>query len=67
MVPERWNNCRYPSKSEINTTGILEILLEHISVKVNVNGPSEKKMDLNLQHWVGVIALKTIILQSRRM
>ncbi len=61
MVQGRWNDCRHPSRAEINATGFLELPLEQISVKVNTNGPSEKKMDEKLPHWSGVLALKTVL------
>ena len=59
IVPGRWNDCRHPSSTEISATGFLELPLEQISVKVNNGGPSEKKMDVTLPHWSGVIAMKT--------
>ena len=59
IVPGRWNDCRHPSSTEISATGFLELSLEQMSVKVNIGGPSEKKVDETLPHWSGVVNLKT--------
>ena len=59
MVPGRWNDCRHPSRAEISATGFLELPLEQMSVKVNIGGPSEKKVDETLPYWSGVVKLKT--------
>lgn len=59
MIPGRWNDCRHPTRAEINATGFLELTLEKMSVKVHNEGPIEKKNDERIPHWSGIISLET--------
>ena len=59
FVPNRWDYCRKPNKKELTATRVLEITIETASAKIANTPPSENKEDLVLDHWAGIIPVKT--------
>jgi nitroimidazol reductase NimA-like FMN-containing flavoprotein (pyridoxamine 5'-phosphate oxidase superfamily) len=59
LIPGRWAECRPPSRQELKGTQILALHLDESSAKVRDGGPSDEPEDYDLDHWAGVIPLRT--------
>ncbi|TFK69169.1 hypothetical protein BDN72DRAFT_623134 [Pluteus cervinus] len=63
LIPERWGNSRVPpTKTELQTTGILKVTIESASGKVRAAGAANDKQDLENEGvigkvWTGVVPL----------
>lgn len=60
LVPERWQNTRYPNKAELKATGILRVDIHSASAKVRAGTTGEARDDLKDEAmrkkvWAGVI------------
>ncbi|KAL8726527.1 MAG: hypothetical protein Q9166_006659 [cf. Caloplaca sp. 2 TL-2023] len=60
LVPERWENTRYPNATELKSTGILRVEIQSASAKVRQGSTGEDKKDLKDEQmrtrvWNGVI------------
>lgn len=60
LVPERWRNSRYPSKMELQSTGILRIEIHSASAKIRTGTTGEAREDLKDEAmrkkvWAGVV------------
>ncbi|MDC9721379.1 MAG: pyridoxamine 5'-phosphate oxidase family protein, partial [Urechidicola sp.] len=60
FVPNRWEHCRAPNKSELDATRVLEIEIETASAKIANSPVSDKKPDEKLDFWSGKIPIKTV-------
>tara|TARA_R110002050_G_scaffold221441_1_gene357311 strand:- start:108083 stop:108742 length:660 start_codon:yes stop_codon:yes gene_type:complete len=60
FVPNRWENCRYPTENELKATRVLEIEIETASAKIAAAPTEDKKKDEDLEFWAGQIPIKTI-------
>ena len=60
LVPERWENTRYPNATELKSTGILRVEIASASAKVRSGTTGEDRNDLKDEAmrqrvWAGVI------------
>ena len=59
-MPERWENSRHPTKSEITSTAVLKMRIETASTKIRNGGPGDERFDLKNPDvvdkiWTGVV------------
>jgi nitroimidazol reductase NimA-like FMN-containing flavoprotein (pyridoxamine 5'-phosphate oxidase superfamily) len=59
LIPGRWAECRPPSRQELKGTQVLALHLDESSAKVRDGGPKDEPDDHELDHWAGVIPLRT--------
>lgn len=60
LVPERWENTRYPNATELRSTGILRVEIQSASAKIRQGSTGEDRKDLKDEEmrrrvWNGVI------------
>ena len=60
LIPHRWRNTRYPSPTELASTGILRVEIKSASAKVRRGTTGEDRKDLadvrmRDQVWAGVV------------
>ncbi|KAF4465934.1 5-nitroimidazole antibiotic resistance [Fusarium albosuccineum] len=65
LVPDRWQNSRYPSKAELKSTGILRIDIASASAKVRTGTTGEAREDLKDEAmrkkvWAGVVPSRIV-------
>jgi uncharacterized protein len=60
LIPGRWSECRPPSRQELKGTQILALHLDESSAKARGGGPVDEPEDYDLDHWAGVIPLRTV-------
>jgi uncharacterized protein len=60
FVPNRWDYCRKPDTNELKATRVIAIHIESASAKIADTPLSENKPDYELDHWAGVIPIKTV-------
>lgn len=65
LVPDRWQNSRYPSKMELKSTGILRIEIHSASAKVRTGTTGEAREDLKDEAmrkkvWAGVVPSRIV-------
>ena len=60
ISPGRWAQVREPNEIEMKVTMVLAFELNEVSAKVRDGGPSDDKEDYDLDHWAGVVPLKTV-------
>jgi nitroimidazol reductase NimA-like FMN-containing flavoprotein (pyridoxamine 5'-phosphate oxidase superfamily) len=59
LVPERWEEVRQPTESELKQTAVLALRLEEVSAKGRTGPPKDDAEDLALAVWAGVVPLRT--------
>ncbi|RMZ86616.1 hypothetical protein DV736_g6152, partial [Chaetothyriales sp. CBS 134916] len=65
LVPERWQNTRYPSSAELKATGIIRIEVDSASAKIRTGTTGEARSDLQDEEmkkkvWAGVVPVYTV-------
>lgn len=60
LIPNRWDDLRPSTESEMRKTTVLTFSLAEASAKVRTGGPNDEHEDKDLPTWAGVIPLKTI-------
>src|SRR5947207_608035 len=55
VVPERWEEIRWPNESELRATLVLKLSLVEVSAKVRTGPPLDDDEDYSLPVWAGVI------------
>ncbi|MDI2125699.1 pyridoxamine 5'-phosphate oxidase family protein [Yinghuangia seranimata] len=60
MVPGRSADTRPPSAKEAAQTGLFALDLDAVAAKVRSHGLAEDEADLALDHWAGVVPLRTV-------
>ncbi|MVM31429.1 pyridoxamine 5'-phosphate oxidase family protein [Spirosoma sp. HMF4905] len=60
LIPNRWDDLRPTTDSEMRKTTVLRFSLAEASAKVRTGGPNDDPEDENLPTWSGVIPLKTV-------
>ena len=60
LIPNRWDDLRPTTDSEMRKTTVLRFSLAEASAKVRTGGPSDDPEDENLPTWSGVIPLQTV-------
>ncbi len=58
LIPERWEEVRFPNKKELNITKILQLKITEASAKIRDEGVSDEKEDYDLDIWAGILPLK---------
>ena len=59
LIPNRWDDLRPTTDSEMRKTTVLAFSLAEASAKVRTGGPNDEPEDLDLPTWSGVIPLQT--------
>lgn len=59
LVPNRWDDLRPTTTSELQKTTVLAFSLTEASAKVRTGGPNDDESDKPLPTWAGVIPLQT--------
>ena len=57
IVPNRWQEVRPPTESELRATTVLKLPLIEVSAKVRTGGPIDDEEDYQLPVWAGVVPL----------
>ena len=60
VTPGRWDDCRRPSKTEIDKTAVVRIRIEEASAKISTGQPEDDPDDHDLDIWAGVIPLSLV-------
>jgi nitroimidazol reductase NimA-like FMN-containing flavoprotein (pyridoxamine 5'-phosphate oxidase superfamily) len=60
LIPDRWDDLRKETESEVRKTTVLSFSLEEASAKIRAGGPKDEPEDANLPIWSGVIPLETV-------
>jgi nitroimidazol reductase NimA-like FMN-containing flavoprotein (pyridoxamine 5'-phosphate oxidase superfamily) len=60
LIPNRWAECRPPSRQELKGTSILELPLDEASAKLRDGGPTDAEGDLELPHWAGEVPRRVV-------
>ncbi|MBD2753477.1 pyridoxamine 5'-phosphate oxidase family protein [Spirosoma validum] len=60
LIPNRWDDLRPSTDSEMRKTTVLSFSLAEASAKVRTGGPNDEPEDKDLPTWAGVIQLKTV-------
>jgi len=60
VVPDRWDDVRLPTESELKQTTVLCLPLSEASAKVRTGPPVDDEEDYALPMWAGVIPLKLV-------
>src|SRR3989442_15316974 len=60
IVPQRWQEVRPPTESELQATLVLKLSLEEVSAKVRTGPPIDDEEDYELPVWAGVLPVRLI-------
>lgn len=63
LIPNRWDDLRETTASEMRKTTVLAFSLAEASAKVRTGGPHDEPEDQDLPTWAGVIPLQTVQLK----
>jgi nitroimidazol reductase NimA-like FMN-containing flavoprotein (pyridoxamine 5'-phosphate oxidase superfamily) len=58
IIPERWDEVRPPTESELRATTVLYLPIEEASAKVRTGPPIDDEEDYQMTVWAGVLPLK---------
>lgn len=59
ILKGRWDECRPPSKKELDITSVLKFKIESASAKVRTGGPIDETDDYKLNVWAGELPIST--------
>lgn len=57
ILKGRWDECRAPSKKELDITAVLRVEIESASAKIRNGGPVDEKADYDLDIWAGELPI----------
>ena len=60
MIPNRWQDARGPSESELRQTTVLSVPIDEASAKVRTGPPLDDEEDYRMGVWAGVVPLRMI-------
>lgn len=60
IVPGRWDDCRQPSDSELDSTAVLRLPIEEASAKIRQGPPAAEPADPATPLWTGVLPLRQV-------
>lgn len=60
LIPERWEDLRPETASEVRKTTVLSFSLDEASAKIRTGGPNDEPEDKELPIWSGVIPIHTV-------
>lgn len=58
MIPNRWNDARKPTESDMKKTMFIAVEMEDVTAKMRTHGVFDDEEDMNLDVWAGLIPLK---------
>ncbi len=58
ILPQRWNDSRFPNEKELKATSVLRLPISEFSAKVRVGPPVDDEEDYSFRTWAGVIPLE---------
>ncbi len=58
IIPNRWQDVRPPTPSELKATMVLSLPIEEASAKIRTGDPVDDEEDYELNVWAGVIPLR---------
>lgn len=61
LIPNRWAEIREPNAKELKGTTVLKLEINEASAKMRTGNPIDDEEDMNLDVWVGVLPLQTIV------
>ena len=61
ILPERWDDSRYPNEKELQATSVMRTPIEEFSAKVRTGPPIDDEGDLQFPTWAGVIPLDSVV------
>jgi len=60
VIPNRWEEVRFPNEKELKATKIFKIPISEASAKIRTGPPIDEKSDYDLPIWAGIIPMNTI-------
>lgn len=60
VVPQRWEDVRWPSEQELKATLVLRVPLTEVSAKIRTGPPLDDEEDYQLGCWAGEIPLRLV-------
>lgn len=60
VVPQRWEDVRWPSEQELKATIVLKLPLAEVSAKVRTGPPIDDEEDYQLPCWAGEVPLRLV-------
>ena len=58
VVPQRWQDVRWPTEQELKATRVLSVPLTEVSAKIRTGPPLDDEEDYQLGCWAGEIPLR---------
>ena len=58
LVPDRWDEVRPPSPTEMKATSVLKIEITEASAKIRSGGPIDDEEDYAIGCWAGVLPMR---------
>ena len=58
VVPNRWEDVRWPTEQELKATLVLRLPIAEVSAKIRTGPPIEDEEDYQLPCWAGEIPLQ---------
>lgn len=60
VVPQRWQDVRWPNEQELKATLVLSVPLAEVSAKIRSGPPLDDEEDYQLGCWAGEIPLRLV-------
>ena len=61
ILPQRWDDSRFPNEKELKATSVLRLPIAEFSAKVRVGPPVDDEEDYSFPTWAGVIPLEMTV------
>lgn len=58
IIPNRWQDVREPTESELRQTTVLTVPIDEVSAKVRTGPPLDDEEDYEMDVWAGVLPLR---------
>ena len=58
VVPQRWEDIRWPTEQELKATTVLKLPIEEVSAKIRTGPPLDDEEDYAMPVWAGVLPLR---------
>jgi uncharacterized protein len=60
IIPNRWQDVREPTESELRQTTVLSLPIDEASAKIRTGPPLDDEGDYELEVWAGVLPLRMV-------
>jgi uncharacterized protein len=60
VVPQRWEDVRWPTEQELKATRVLSVPLAEVSAKIRTGPPIDDEEDYRLGCWAGEIPVRLV-------